>query len=684
MTTKTDIVAASSEARVLMEVLREGRSAIIHIPRFMLGHELSDYLHQFASVEVPSFAQRVSLSQVEKGNLLTAARFYDHLFPPKKGRARRKVPADFEQLRSMILTQIRRRRDRFILTIDAIGTKDTEGTYRLIQTLHSIIDEFYRTDRARTPSIVIFDDYSLYFQARMMGDDQPSTMYLFDLLHCDRLASADLKRLLVKELSFSDDRQREDIEELIGRQTGGHAGLVYEALTALASAHEDETVEELEQRIHKALLAGEALDGMRRAMTEDPVGIAKTALELHADEYVVEQLSPRYQTLRQLGVFRWSGSAKVALSGSVIIEALQGFAASSEPRRIGSVDTLTGVHFVDREDSVVQEKDIVIVHLSDIHIGSDYAYEIKIGGKTINEGSNDLVELLRDDLESMDLLGRVDALVLSGDIVCAGSHEEYVRAKEIIEAIIASIKLDISKVLVIPGNHDVNWKPGEFTKMTNETHGVSQEGYEHFLQLMGIEHNDCFTTLDIKNRSGDLQLSLVGLDSNFVEGPEAGGTGFVSSEHLRSLDSFFRNSNSDYRWIAVHHHLYPVNSEFLDNARLRKVSVMANAPDIIASALSHNVEAILHGHQHQPVVHRTQRWLGENNHSAMEPIVFLGAGSVGAKREALGPVSRNQYFVHVRRPNGLLVRSRIMGEEGLKFTAHGDMWFDMPQPKDRE
>lgn len=680
MTSKNKIVASSSNARKLQDIVNEGGSAIVHVPRFMLGHELASDLHRFASDELSGYVSLVILARIQRGKSITPAHIYDHLMPPARGAARRNSPTEFEQLRGMILTQLRRRNERAVLLIDAIGIKDTSATYRLIQTLHSVLDELYRTDRSRMPSIVIFDDYSLHFHERALGDDQPSTMYLFDPIHCGRLEDADLNRLVKSELSTLPIEQCEVLEALIGQQTGGHAGLVYEALTAVASAHDDETTDELEARVHEALLASETLDGVRRALTEDPVGIARTALELHANEHVIEQLSPRYQTLRQLGVFRWTGSAKVALAGDVIIAALEEFAASHEPRRIGTVDTLSGVRFVDQEDSVVRDEDFVVVHLSDIHVGNDFGYEMKVGGKTINEGSADIAELLRVDLESMGLLGRVDGLVISGDIVCSGKLEEYVRAKEIVQAIMTSIDVETNKVLVIPGNHDIDWKPGEFAKKTGDAHGVSREGYESFLELIGITHKDCFTSLNIRNRAGNRQLSLVGLDSNFVEGPDAQGTGFVSREHLAALKSFFDVAISDYRWIAVHHHVYPVNSEFLDDARRRKVSVMANAPEIISKALDENVEVILHGHQHQPIVHRSQRWLGESDYATLQPVVILGAGSVGAKREALGPVSRNQYFVHVRRPEGLFARSRIMGEEGLRFTAHRDVWIDMPPP----
>jgi hypothetical protein len=125
-------------------------------------------------------------------------------------------------------------------------------------------------------------------------------------------------------------------------------------------------------------------------------------------------------------------------------------------------------------------------------------------------------------------------------------------------------------------------------------------------------------------------------------------------------------------WIAVHHHIFPACSLSLLDAERRKVSVMANASEVIDFANQMGIEVVLHGHEHQPSVTVARRWPIDDG-NVFAPVVSVGAGSFGVCRDHLGPFARNQYFVLHRRTKDIVIRSRCQGAGGVKFVAHSDL-----------
>ena len=87
---------------------------------------------------------------------------------------------------------------------------------------------------------------------------------------------------------------------------------------------------------------------------------------------------------------------------------------------------------------------INILHLSDLHI------------RTAKEA-----ETYRSQLEA-DLkvelnIKQLDYLVISGDIAHFSTPEEYEAAFKLVEQLISHFELDASRVVIVPGNHDVNY-----------------------------------------------------------------------------------------------------------------------------------------------------------------------------------------------------------------------------------
>lgn len=92
-----------------------------------------------------------------------------------------------------------------------------------------------------------------------------------------------------------------------------------------------------------------------------------------------------------------------------------------------------------------QEKDhrIHILHLSDIHL------------ETESQAQKYRMQLETDLIKELDVK-RLEYLVISGDIANHSTEAEYKAAFEMVEGLVKRFGLDAGRVVIVPGNHDLN------------------------------------------------------------------------------------------------------------------------------------------------------------------------------------------------------------------------------------
>lgn len=85
-----------------------------------------------------------------------------------------------------------------------------------------------------------------------------------------------------------------------------------------------------------------------------------------------------------------------------------------------------------------------ILHLSDLHFGNQHNAELWHG---------QLAHDLKSELDCKDLT----ALIISGDLANYSTTEEYEAAGMFITRLMEEFKLASRQVVLVPGNHDLNW-----------------------------------------------------------------------------------------------------------------------------------------------------------------------------------------------------------------------------------
>jgi 3',5'-cyclic AMP phosphodiesterase CpdA len=94
---------------------------------------------------------------------------------------------------------------------------------------------------------------------------------------------------------------------------------------------------------------------------------------------------------------------------------------------------------------------IHILHLSDLHFGTPDQAKL---------WSNQLASDLQNELN----IPHLDALILSGDIANKSTPTEYEAAQQFLQNFRQDFTLKPEQIIIVPGNHDIDWKKTDWKK----------------------------------------------------------------------------------------------------------------------------------------------------------------------------------------------------------------------------
>jgi 3',5'-cyclic-AMP phosphodiesterase len=203
---------------------------------------------------------------------------------------------------------------------------------------------------------------------------------------------------------------------------------------------------------------------------------------------------------------------------------------------------------------------MLICQLTDLHV--------RPAGKPANRVSETNMFTERAFRAVARLNPSPDVVVITGDLTDCGLDEEYANLNRLLRRFLPM------PVFVIPGNHD---RRGNFREGLKHLPGVAAD--PHYVQY----------TVD------DYPVRLVMLDT-LVPGA---GHGELGPEQLEFLDQALAAAPDKPTIVGIHHPPFACGIAHMDRINLR------NIPDFAAIiARHHQVERIICGHHHRPIVAR--------------------------------------------------------------------------------
>lgn len=254
------------------------------------------------------------------------------------------------------------------------------------------------------------------------------------------------------------------------------------------------------------------------------------------------------------------------------------------------------------------------VHLSDIHVGhGDVAYRWD---------QRIVLEKLLADLARLPDRPRIDALVVTGDVAYSGagrSADEYAKAAEWLGRVAAAVEVDPSRILVVPGNHDVNWGVDEDPGVADVMRRSRDEGvaidtllaapqdrkllakrmgaYLDFAAAFGpfarsgapaAPEARLYYSHTVEGRGG-LKVRFVGLNTALLAGKDDKGKLAVGKEQIAEALCVSTLADGELVVVLTHH---PLHSGWLKDEEATLRSVAANA-HVHLSGHVHNAKSLL-------------------------------------------------------------------------------------------
>lgn len=576
--------------------------------------------------------------------------------------------------------------ERLAFIFTGVRNVSVQSVYAFLGELHSRQMELSSADKIL--QFIVSDYFSLKFHIKRNLSLEESELILLKQIETpvlDEKEIADGLALLVQNIDHG--VEIENIAKKLFKLTGGHYSLLMIAVEHLLSFDFEVSAAFWRTELLRQFENSDVVQKLRQVLSEDREGIVDTAVKYKNGLLHEDTRSPRTMKLRTLGVLYLTLENRLKLCDGFVGKLIEAVSNEKplEEKSLGMFHTTSGFAAYEGGELRIGEGDIVVLHLSDLHVGNEHAFKVPRMGRPVAGDRTLLAEYIQNDLERLGVSGKVNGMLLSGDITCTAEAGEFGRAAEVVADIAERAGVPKNAIALVPGNHDIQWRPGEFSQRQGANNSVSRENFDRFYHDV-VGHSPDFPEITrLRSRNGSEIVDVVCLDSNHVEGPETAGIGMIDPSSLdivtRKLATAAAPEKPEQRrrvWLMSHHHYIPVCDVDTADAMNRKVSVMANASRVLNLARSIDVEVIVHGHQHQPFLCQLSRWMGATDNGRFRPMLLIGAGSAGAKREYLGPIAQNQYFLLILQQNRLIVRSRKFGEEGLSFTPHQDFVFSRP------
>jgi formylglycine-generating enzyme required for sulfatase activity/3',5'-cyclic AMP phosphodiesterase CpdA len=282
---------------------------------------------------------------------------------------------------------------------------------------------------------------------------------------------------------------------------------------------------------------------------------------------------------------------------------------------------------------------ITLLHLSDTQFGRNHRF----AGTDLFSADTAFDTLLtraKDDLLELKVKNGLhpDVFILSGDVAEWGYESEFDDALRFVEGVSEALALSKDRVVLVPGNHDINRKAceGYFNNCEADEKPVNRPfwpKWRHYVAFLkkfyrkseiGFNEDNPWMFFEIS----DLRVVIAGLNSTIQESHrDKDHYGFLGEAQLRWFASHLRRYKEE-EWLRIgvlHHNVR--RGPIADDENLRDL-------DRLKEILEPYLNCIFHGHTHDGKLD----WLEQD-------IPIFATGSAAVTDEARPPEVPNQYQV---------------------------------------
>ena len=289
-----------------------------------------------------------------------------------------------------------------------------------------------------------------------------------------------------------------------------------------------------------------------------------------------------------------------------------------------------------------------ILHLTDMHFAKDKNRKQHVWRLESESGStqHSMVEAIKASLGDR----KIGLVIASGDFTFVGSKTEFDEAAASLSLLLGTLDLDADRLIIIPGNHDIQWATDEVYNHKSEITQAPAEArrnYEAFYErMMRHEPNRHLAMGRRYVLPCGLVLEICALNSSsLISGKNfLAGMGRIDEGSFADVATelgWHSSRSVAFKMLVIHHHLALTENLELPAEFNRGYGLAVDAVRVQRLAATKGVHVALHGHKHRSFIWRStvyelpedarlQHRLGE--------LSIIGGGSVGSS-DTHGPAN---------------------------------------------
>lgn len=280
-----------------------------------------------------------------------------------------------------------------------------------------------------------------------------------------------------------------------------------------------------------------------------------------------------------------------------------------------------------------------ILHITDPHFAVESNREKHVWRL---EGESGARDTMADAILSAIKREPIGLVVVTGDLTFTADPAEFAQAQKALRRILDELCLDEDHLIVIPGNHDIEWKMEEIYNGQTQVREASPEATKNYRDF----YKSMFRHFPNPNLSMGRRyllpngpaVEICGLNSSCLETGKRflPGIGLIDEpgfDRVKNILGWNDEKSLALRILAVHHHLAVTENIEPKQDFLRGYGLAVNAVRIQRKAARLGVQLALHGHKHRSFIWRSTVYeLPEHTHDlhSFGDLSILGGGSAGS------------------------------------------------------